>query len=85
MIYYFNIYHTNYVIVIPNIKWIVPFERNSYFTGRKSEITKLKGLLFIKNRPKKIAVIGLGGVKKTSLVVELAYRIRKHDEDYLIF
>jgi tetratricopeptide (TPR) repeat protein len=70
---------------LPRIKWIVPFERNSCFTGRESELTKLEKQLYTEGGPKKIAVIGLGGVGKTSLVVELAYRIRKNHEDCSIF
>ncbi|PVH67903.1 hypothetical protein DL98DRAFT_442468 [Cadophora sp. DSE1049] len=72
-------------IVMPRIKWIVPFERNSCFTGRESELTRLEELLHTEGGPKKIAVIGLGGVGKTSLIVELAYRIMKDHEDCSIF
>jgi len=63
----------------------VPFERNSFFTGRESELPKLEKLLFTEGRPKKIAVSGLGGVGKTSLTIELVYRTREHQEDYSIF
>jgi GTPase SAR1 family protein len=70
---------------MPRIKWIMPFERNSCFTGRESELTKLEKLLYTEGEPKKIAVIGLGGAGKTSLIVELAYRIRKDHEECSIF
>jgi hypothetical protein len=70
---------------MPRIKWIVPFERNSCFTGRESELTRLEKQLYTEGGPKKIAVIGLGGVGKTSLIVELAYRIRKDHEDCSVF
>ena len=70
---------------MPRIKWIVPFERNSCFTGRESELTKLEKQLYTEGGPKKIAVIGLGGVGKTSLIVELAYRIKKDHENCSIF
>ncbi|KAG4427973.1 hypothetical protein IFR05_016543 [Cadophora sp. M221] len=70
---------------MPKVKWIVPFDRNSCFTGRELELTKLEKQLYAEGGPNKIAVIGLGGVGKTSLVVELAYRIRKHHKDCSIF
>lgn len=70
---------------IPKVKWIVPFEPNNSFTGRESELTTLEMLLFTEGGPKKIAVIGLGGVGKTSLIVELAYRIMKDHEDCSVF
>ena len=63
----------------------MPFERNSFFTGRESELPKLEKLLFTEGRPKKIAVSGLGGVGTTSLTIELVYRTRENQEDYLIF
>ncbi|KAG9242296.1 hypothetical protein BJ878DRAFT_555788 [Calycina marina] len=70
---------------MPKVKWIVPFERNSSFTGRESELTKLENLLFTEGEQKKIALIGLGGVGKTSLTIELVYRIREHHKDCAIF
>ncbi|PVH75932.1 FabD/lysophospholipase-like protein, partial [Cadophora sp. DSE1049] len=70
---------------IPKIKWVVPFERNNCFSGRGSELIQLEKLLFSESGPKKIAVFGLGGVGKTSLTIELVYRIREHHEDCSIF
>jgi tetratricopeptide (TPR) repeat protein len=55
--------------------WIVPFERNSCFTGREPELTKLQKALFIGNQTTKIAITGLGGVGKTQLALELVYRV----------
>ncbi|KAK9384173.1 hypothetical protein V1515DRAFT_624563 [Lipomyces mesembrius] len=72
-------------IVMPKVKWIVPFEKNRFFTGRKSKLTELQDLLFAEDGPKKIAVIGLGGVGKTSLTIELVYRIRESHKDWSIF
>ena len=70
---------------MPKVKWVVPFEKNRCFTGRESELTKLEKLLFTESGPKKIAVFGLGGVSKTSLMIEFVYRIRKDHKDCLIF
>ncbi|KAK9384161.1 hypothetical protein V1515DRAFT_589424, partial [Lipomyces mesembrius] len=72
-------------IDMPKVKWIVPFEKNTCFTGREKELTELEKLLFTEDGPKKIAVFGLGGVGKTSLTIELVYRIRESHKDWSIF
>jgi tetratricopeptide (TPR) repeat protein len=63
----------------------VPFEKNGCFTGRESELIQIEELLFTKGGPTKIAVFGLGGVGKTSLTIELVYRIRLSYKDCSIF
>ena len=64
--------------------WIVPFERNSRFTGRNSELAQLEGMLFIEDGTTKIAITGLGGVGKTHLLLELVYRTREQHKNCLI-
>ncbi|KAK7402787.1 hypothetical protein QQX98_011467 [Neonectria punicea] len=59
-----------------NHVWMVPFERNPFFTGRESELKVLRQLLFTGHRTAKVAVTGLGGAGKTQLVLELVYQIR---------
>ena len=64
----------------PVNKWIVPFERNSRFTDRESELARLQDMLFTSDQFAKAAVSGLGGIGKTQLALELLYRLReKHD------
>ena len=56
----------------------MPFERNPNFTGRKELLDVLQQKLEQKlDTTKKVAIIGLGGVGKTQLVLELAYRVRE--------
>jgi putative protein kinase ArgK-like GTPase of G3E family len=55
----------------------VPFERNPYFTGRESQLAQLEEKLFAKDQTAKMAITGLGGVGKTQMVLELAYRTRE--------
>ncbi|KAH8669663.1 hypothetical protein BGZ60DRAFT_564114 [Tricladium varicosporioides] len=57
--------------------FIVPFERNHRFTGRESQLTQLTENLFQQVRTTKVAIIGLGGVGKTQLLLELVYRVRE--------
>lgn len=54
--------------------WMVPFERNSSFTGRKSELERLYQALSKADQTAKVAITGLGGVGKTQLALELIYR-----------
>jgi tetratricopeptide (TPR) repeat protein len=55
---------------------MVPFERNSSFTGRESELERLRQALSKADRTAKVAITGLGGVGKTQLALELIYRWR---------
>jgi tetratricopeptide (TPR) repeat protein len=64
---------------------IIPFARNPHFVGRQEEIQKIEDLISAPDGPKKLAITGLGGVGKTQLVLELAYRIRDREPDCSIF
>ncbi|GLB08582.1 hypothetical protein AtubIFM57258_004479 [Aspergillus tubingensis] len=59
--------------------WMVPFRRNQRFAGREGEIIGIEELLLQHNGPSKIALCGLGGVGKTQIARELAYRMRNRD------
>jgi tetratricopeptide (TPR) repeat protein/transcriptional regulator with XRE-family HTH domain len=55
----------------------VPFLRNSFFTGREDVLTRLHEILALrKSKPPLLpqALVGLGGVGKTQIAVEYAYR-----------
>ena len=64
--------------------WIVPFDKNLKFVGREAQLGRL-GLLFSKDQPSKTALVGLGGVGKTQVILEFAYRTRESDPDCSIF
>lgn len=61
--------------------WIVPFERNPRFTGRKNQLAQLEGMLFAKDYTAKTAVVGLGGVGKTQLTLELLFQTKDRHSD----
>lgn len=65
--------------------WTVPFARNQRFVGRHSQLNQLENTLFAKNQSLKLAITGLGGVGKTQIVLELAYRIREKYPECSIF
>ncbi|KAI9763277.1 MAG: hypothetical protein M1839_006524, partial [Geoglossum umbratile] len=55
----------------------IPFLRNTQFVGQSSHLDKLEQLLFSEERKPKIAITGLGGIGKTQIALELAYRTRE--------
>ncbi|MBV9691766.1 MAG: tetratricopeptide repeat protein [Ktedonobacteraceae bacterium] len=53
--------------------WQVPYQRNPVFTGREDLLRSLADQLQVKH-PQTQAISGLGGIGKTQLAVEYAYR-----------
>ncbi|KAL4940333.1 hypothetical protein BDV06DRAFT_23172 [Aspergillus oleicola] len=64
---------------------MIPFTRNPRFVGRQAEICKLEDLISIHDGAKRLAITGLGGVGKTQVALELAYRLREREPDCSIF
>ncbi|KAL3442824.1 hypothetical protein BJX65DRAFT_312439 [Aspergillus insuetus] len=64
---------------------MLPFERNLRFVGRQSELRHLEDMMSLADGPRKIAIAGLGGVGKTQIALELAYRMRDKEPDCSIF
>ncbi|KAL3438366.1 putative kinesin light chain [Aspergillus tetrazonus] len=65
--------------------FVVPFARNPQFVGRQEEIQKIENLISMSNGPRKVAITGLGGIGKTQIALELAYRMREREPDCSIF
>jgi tetratricopeptide (TPR) repeat protein len=64
---------------------MVPFRRNLQFVGRQHEIKQLEELFSTPDGPRELAITGLGGVGKTQVALELAYRMRDRDSECSIF
>jgi len=63
----------------PSSNWSVPYQRNTFFTGREEFLTQLYAALHKKGTvaiTQAHALCGLGGIGKTQIVLEYAYRYR---------
>jgi nucleoside phosphorylase/tetratricopeptide (TPR) repeat protein len=65
--------------------WMVPFDRNPRFLGRADLINQLETQIASKNRARKAAISGLGGMGKTQIALELAHRMRDQYPERSIF
>jgi hypothetical protein len=61
--------------------WTVPFERNPRFVGREVQLERLQSVVFAEGQFLKFAITGLGGVGKTQVLLELAYRVKERYPD----
>jgi tetratricopeptide (TPR) repeat protein len=64
------------VVGAPKGCWSVPFGQNPRFVGRSTLLAELETKLAPTGHAKKVALIGLGGIGKTQIALELAYRTR---------
>ncbi|KAL3470789.1 hypothetical protein BJX99DRAFT_267213 [Aspergillus californicus] len=65
--------------------WMVPFPRNPDFAGRQLEIKRLEDLISLPDGPRTMAITGLGGIGKTQVALQLAYRFKDKDAGCSIF
>ncbi|PYH86301.1 hypothetical protein BO82DRAFT_428745 [Aspergillus uvarum CBS 121591] len=65
--------------------WVVQFARNPHLVGRGDVMTQLEKQLSTSDGPRAISVRGLGGVGKTQIALEPAYRLRDKDKHCSVF
>src|SRR5258708_431553 len=64
---------------LPENIWLVPYERNQFFTGREGLLKRLRDTLTAMKTgvlTPLVAISGLGGIGKTQTAIEYAYRYR---------
>ncbi|KAH8684353.1 hypothetical protein BGZ60DRAFT_502573 [Tricladium varicosporioides] len=70
---------------IPRSHWLVPFPRNERFVGRDSLLNQLATKLSSSHLGQRVAITGLGGVGKTQIVLEYAYRTKETSPGCSVF
>ncbi|KAJ3335087.1 hypothetical protein HDU93_006545, partial [Gonapodya sp. JEL0774] len=65
--------------------YYIPFSRNKQFVGRNHVLATLNRKLFDDKDCQRAALVGLGGVGKTQVALEFAYRVKETYQDYSIF
>ncbi|KAH7231073.1 hypothetical protein BKA59DRAFT_504568 [Fusarium tricinctum] len=64
--------------------FLVPFSENDLFVGREDILAKLQSQLFKQGR-QKVALVGLGGLGKTQIALQLAFWVKENKPDYSVF
>ncbi|KAL3441582.1 hypothetical protein BJX65DRAFT_313670 [Aspergillus insuetus] len=65
------------------VHWYVPFYRNRMFVGRQEQLSGIERRQL--DHASKLAIFGLGGIGKTQIALELAYRIKGSHPDCSVF
>jgi hypothetical protein len=73
---------------MPKAHFLVPFSRNKQFIGRSSVLDKLLAKINpddFEDGCQRVAITGLGGIGKTQIALEAAFRIQKAIPDCPVF
>jgi hypothetical protein len=62
----------------------IPFPKNDQFIGRQRALETLHPKLFIARDCPRLAVVGLGGIGKTQVVLSFAYAVKEQQRDVSI-
>ncbi|KAK3377526.1 hypothetical protein B0H63DRAFT_561683 [Podospora didyma] len=76
------------VLPLSKCSWVVPFEKSKDFVGRESILTRLLESVpprADEYRCQQVIIEGLGGIGKTQIALETAFRVRKKYQDCSIF
>ncbi|KAL8367581.1 hypothetical protein RB599_003459 [Gaeumannomyces hyphopodioides] len=65
--------------------YYIPLLRNGYFVGRAEVLGKLEKKLFGEDNPPRVALVGLGGIGKTQVALQLAYLTQENKLGWSVF
>ncbi|KAK9779433.1 putative Heterokaryon incompatibility domain-containing protein [Seiridium cardinale] len=66
------------------LHYYIPFPKNRRFTGRDGILVDIQKRLFGVESCQKLAVVGLGGMGKTQLALQLAYWVKERRPEYSV-
>jgi hypothetical protein len=87
----YNVTYTNlanFKLEPPKPLRVLPFGRNKDFVGRQSQLDQLITILYTEDTKEdcqRAALVGLGGVGKTQIALEVAFQIQKLSPEYSLF
>src|SRR5258708_655012 len=70
-------------IAVDRRHYYIPLPKNNRFIGRQTTLDTLKHMLFTK-RSQKVAVVGLGGVGKTQVALQVAHWAKENKPEYSV-
>ncbi|KAL8364651.1 hypothetical protein RB595_003774 [Gaeumannomyces hyphopodioides] len=65
--------------------YYIPLLRNGYFAGRAEVFGRLEKKLFGEDNPLRVALVGLGGIGKTQVALQLAYLTQENKSGWSVF
>ncbi|KAL8369253.1 hypothetical protein RB599_010536 [Gaeumannomyces hyphopodioides] len=65
--------------------YYIPLLKNTYFVGRAEILGKLEEKLFGEDSPPRVALVGLGGIGKTQVALQLAYSTQGNKSGWSVF
>jgi tetratricopeptide (TPR) repeat protein len=65
-------------------RYTIPFLRNRRFVGRSAILEELEQSLLVGQEHQRMAIVGLGGIGKTQVALEFAYRVKESRPEYSI-
>ncbi|THW77844.1 hypothetical protein D6D18_09847, partial [Aureobasidium pullulans] len=77
-------YTTLMVPLASNVLFMVPFARDDLFVGREDIIDKISERRAAASFHPRVALVGLGGVGKSQVAIEYAYRLQRTEPQVLV-